>query len=155
MRYQITLIMKKSIFTISAIIGLLTIATSFSSTDVMKTQSKERSEVSDKEKKEQTYKIRYGLLAQDGTKILSGNYDVGSFIAESASTGDIYETYYGGGFQTVPQYYDGLPEGTYTFSAMQGQGGWVGYGSVVATVSDATVDADGYVTVYIPIIWEE
>jgi hypothetical protein len=38
---------------------------------------------------------------------------------------------------------------------MQGQGAWTGYGSVVATVSDAQVDADGYITVYIPITWEE
>ncbi|AZA80638.1 hypothetical protein C1637_12615 [Chryseobacterium lactis] len=147
--------MKKSIFTVSAFIGLLTITTSFSSQDAVKTLSKERSEVSDKETKEQTYKIRYGLLAKDGTKILSGSYDVGSFIAENMATGDMYDTYYSGGLQTVPQYYDGLPEGTYTFYAMQGQGGWVGYGSVVATVSDASVDADGYVTIYIPIIWEE
>nr|WP_315027185.1 hypothetical protein [uncultured Chryseobacterium sp.] len=147
--------MKKSIFTVSAFIGLLAIATSFSSADMMKVHSKGSPEVSDKETKDQTYKIRYGLLSKNGTKILSGNYDVGSFIAESASTGDIYETYYSGGLQSVPQYYDGLPAGTYTFSAMQGQGGWVGYGSVVVTVSDATVDADGYVTVYIPIIWEE
>jgi len=38
---------------------------------------------------------------------------------------------------------------------MQGQGGWVGYGSVTGEVSDAEVDTDGYVTVYIPIVWEE
>ncbi|BFO64782.1 hypothetical protein KCF3NO3_07650 [Chryseobacterium sp. KCF3-3] len=111
--------------------------------------------MADKTPKSQTYKIRYGLLSKNGTKILSGNYDVGSFLAENMTTGEVYDTYYSGGFQSVPQYYDGLPAGTYIFSAMQGQGGWVGYGTVVATVSDAQVDSDGYITVYIPIIWEE
>ncbi len=146
--------MKKTIFTVSAFIGLLTVTTSFSSTEIKKNNNN-CSEVSDRMPETQTYKIRYGLLSKSGTKILSGNYDVGSFLAENMATGEVYDTYYGGGFQSVPQYYDGLPAGTYTFSAMQGQGGWVGYGTVVATVSDAQVDSDGYITVYIPIIWEE
>ncbi|RXM40379.1 hypothetical protein BOQ62_06665 [Chryseobacterium sp. CH21] len=146
--------MKKSIFTVSALIGLLAVTTSFSSGEVVEGNTP-RSVVSDKIPKTQTYKIRYGLLSKSGTKILSGNYDVGSFIAENMTTGEVYDTYYSGGFQSVPQYYDGLPAGTYTFSAMQGQGGWVGYGTVVATVSDAQVDSDGYITVYIPIVWEE
>ncbi len=59
--------MKKSIFTVSAIIGLLTIATSFSSTDVMKTQSKERSEVSDKEKKSR--RIRFVMAFWHRTEL--------------------------------------------------------------------------------------
>jgi len=148
--------MKKTTFTALAFIGLLGTAVSWSSTDnVMKTQSQARPEVSKNETKEQTYKIRYGLLSKNGTKILSGSHDVGSFLAENMTTGDVYDTYYSGGFQTLPQYYEGIPEGTYTFSAMQGQGGWTGYGSVVVTVSDAQVDADGYITVYIPITWEE
>lgn len=146
--------MKKSIFTVSAFIGLLTVTTSFSSGETVEVNVT-RPEVSDKTPKAQTYKIRYGLLSKSGTKILSGNYDVGSFVAENIATGEVYDTYYSGGFQSVPQYYDGLPAGTYTFSAMQGQGGWVGYGTVVATVSDAQVDSDGYITVYIPIVWEE
>jgi hypothetical protein len=146
--------MKKTIFTVSAFIGLLTVATSFSSKEVVEI-NKACSGISDITPKSQTYKIRYGLLSKSGTKILSGNYDVGSFLAENMATGEVYDTYYSGGFQSVPQYYDGLPAGTYTFSAMQGQGGWVGYGTVVATVSDAQVDSDGYITVYIPIIWEE
>ncbi|CAH0238449.1 MULTISPECIES: hypothetical protein [unclassified Chryseobacterium] len=148
--------MKKTTFTALAFIGLLGTAVSWSSTDnVMKTQSQARPEVSKNETKEQTYKIRYGLLSKNGTKILSGSHDVGSFLAENMTTGDVYDTYYSGGFQTLPQYYEGIPAGTYTFSAMQGQGGWTGYGSVVVTVSDAQVDADGYITVYIPITWEE
>lgn len=105
--------------------------------------------------KAKTYKIRYGLVGQDGSKTLSGSYDVGSFIATDTVTGQSYDTYYGGGFQTLPAYFEGLPAGTYTFTAMQGQGGWVGYGSVTSEVSDAQVDADGYITVYIPIAWEE
>ncbi|MFS4474562.1 hypothetical protein [Chryseobacterium sp. T20] len=146
--------MKKSIFTVSALIGLLTVATSFSSREIAEPY-KVSSEIADKTPETQTYKIRYGLLSKNGTKILSGNYDVGSFLAENMMTGEVYDTYYGGGFQSVPQYHDALPAGTYIFSAMQGQGGWVGYGTVVATVSDAQVDSDGYITVYIPIIWEE
>jgi hypothetical protein len=146
--------MKKSIFTVSACIGLLTVVTSFSSTETIE-NNKACSETADTTPKSQTYKIRYGLLSKSGTKILSGNYDVGSFLAENMVTGEVYDTYYSGGFQAVPQYYEGLPAGTYTFSAMQGQGGWVGYGTVIATVSDAQVDSDGYITVYIPIIWEE
>lgn len=105
--------------------------------------------------KAKTYKIRYGLLGQNGTKTLSGSYDVGSFIATNTITGQSYDTYYGGGFQTLPAYYEDLPAGNYTFTAMQGQGGWAGYGSVTSEVSDAQVDADGYVTVYIPVTWEE
>ncbi|MBE4947400.1 hypothetical protein [Chryseobacterium culicis] len=146
--------MKKSIFTVSALIGLLTVTMSFSSPELAE-HKKNGSEISDNTPKNQTFKIRYGLLSKSGTKILSGNYDVGSFVAENMATGEVYDTYYSGGFQSVPQYYDGLPAGTYTFSAMEGQGGWVGYGTVVATVSDALVDSDGYITVYIPIIWEE
>lgn len=141
--------MKKSIFTVSACIGLLAVVTSFSPNEIVE-NSKKRSEIADTTPQTQTYKIRYGLLSKNGAKILSGNYDVGSFLAENMVTGEVYDTYYSGGFQSVPQYYDGLPAGTYTFSAMQGQGGWVGYGTVVATVSDAQVDSDGYI-----IIWEE
>lgn len=105
--------------------------------------------------KTKTYKIRYGLLSKSGTKLLSGNYDVGSFIATDTTTGTVYNTYYSGGFQSLPQYDEGIPAGTYTFSAMPGQGGWVGYGSVSAVVSDMLVDTDGYITIYIPITWEE
>lgn len=111
----------------------------------------EKKEVS----KTQTYTIRYGLMSQNGTKNLSGSYDVGSFVATNTATGESFETYAGGGFQTLPKYYEGIPAGTYTFTAMQGQGGWVGYGSVTGVVSDDQVDDDGYITIYIPIVWEE
>lgn len=137
--------------------GLVFAVTACSSDNdlMMDSQSKSRSIISKEVSKTATYHIRYGLLSQNGTKILSGSYDVGSFVATNNTTGESFETYAGGGFQSLPQYYDGIPAGTYTFTAMQGQGGWVGYGSVVASVSDAQVDADGYVTVYIPIAWEE
>ncbi|MBV8327908.1 hypothetical protein [Chryseobacterium sp.] len=148
--------MKKSTFAVLAFVGLLGTAVSWSSTDnVVKAQPQVRSEVSNQDAKTKTYKVRYGLLDQNGTKILSGSHDVGSFLAENMATGEVFDTYYGGGFQALPQYYEGIPAGTYTFSAMQGQGAWTGYGSVVVTVSDAAVDADGYITVYIPITWAE
>lgn len=144
--------MKKTIFTVSAFVGLLAVTTSFSSKDLVEASSKVRSEVSDQESKTQTYKIRYGLLSKSGTKMLSGTYDLGGFTAENTVTGEVY---YSDGYRSLPQYSEDIPAGTYTFSGIQGQGGWVGYGSVTATVSDAHVDADGYITVYIPIIWEE
>ena len=137
--------------------GLSALAMSCSSHDelLVESQPSAQSAVSKEALKVKTYKIRYGLLSKSGAKILSGNYDVGSFIAKNTHTGVVYDTYYSGGFQSLPQYYEGIPAGTYVFSAMQGQGGWVGYGSVSAVVSDTQVDADGYVTVYIPISWEE
>lgn len=140
-----------------AFMALSTLAVSCSSNDelLIESQPSAQSAISNEVLKVKIYKIRYGLLSKSGTKLLSGNYDVGSFIATDTNTGIAYDTYYGGGFQSLPQYYEGIPAGTYVFSAMQGQGGWVSYGSVSAVVSDTQVDADGYVTVYIPITWEE
>jgi hypothetical protein len=81
--------MKKSIFTVSAMIGLLTVATSFSAREI--TQPYEScSGIAGETPKNETYKIRYGLLSKNGTKILSGNYDVGSFLAENISTGEVH-----------------------------------------------------------------
>ncbi|MDR6404566.1 MULTISPECIES: hypothetical protein [Chryseobacterium] len=137
-------------------VGLISIVTSFSSNDDLRNVETQNSAVNSKEvSKTKTYNIRFGLLSQSGTKILSGSYDVGSFVATNNATGETFETYAGGGFQSIPKFYEGIPAGTYTFTAMQGQGGWVGYGSVTGEVSDAQVDADGYITVYIPIVWEE
>lgn len=149
--------MKRIILKTLLIAGLGITATSCSSNDdlVMDSQAANHSTTSKEASKTKTYNIRYGLVSQSGVQTLSGSYDIGSFVATNVVTGESYDTYAGGGFQSLPQYYEGLPEGTYTFTAMQGQGGWVGYGSVVGTVSDAQVDADGYVTVYVPIAWEE
>ncbi|MEY8761724.1 hypothetical protein [Chryseobacterium tongliaoense] len=149
--------MKRIIFNALSLAGLVLVVTACSSDNdlMMDSQPKSGSIASKEVSKTATYPIRYGLLSQNGTKVLSGSYDVGSFVATNNATGESFETYGGSGLQSLPQYYDGIPAGTYTFTAMQGQGGWVGYGSVVASVSDAQVDADGYVTVYIPIAWEE
>lgn len=149
--------MKKIILNTLLITGFAILITSCSSNDDLTadTQAKVNSTVSKESKKSKSYTVRYGLLSKTGVKILSGSYDVGSFVATNTVTGESYETYYGSGFQSLPQYNQDIPEGTYTFTAMQGQGGWVGYGSVSAVVSDNQVDADGYVTVYIPIAWEE
>lgn len=149
--------MKNSIVKILAFAGLAIIFTGCSSNDdfMADSQANLNNKTSKEASKTKTYHVRYGLLSSTGTKILSGNYDVGSFIATNNNTGESYDTYASGGFQSLPKYYDGLPAGTYTFTAMQGQGGWVGYGSFTGMVSDAQVDADGYVTVYIPIAWEE
>ncbi|NML58947.1 hypothetical protein [Chryseobacterium cheonjiense] len=134
---------------------LMAVITGCSSNDDLMIQDT-KSPVEKKEaSKSQTYTIRYGLVSQNGTKTLSGSYDIGSFIATNTVTGESFETYAGGGFQSLPKYYEGIPAGTYTFTAMQGQGGWVGYGSVTGVVSQDQVDADGYITVYIPIVWEE
>ncbi|MDQ1097474.1 MULTISPECIES: hypothetical protein [Chryseobacterium] len=105
--------------------------------------------------KTKTYQIRYGMMTQSGVKTLSGSYDVGSFTATNIQTAESYDTYAGGGLQALPVYMDGIPAGTYTFTAQQGQGGWVGYGSVTGTVSDEQVDSEGYITIYIPIAWAE
>lgn len=144
--------MKNPVVKILFIAGMIMIGSSFSTYEH---NSLKMAKPSKDTAKAKTYKIRYGLLGQNGSKTLSGSYDVGSFIATNTVTGQSYDTYYGGGFQTLPAYYDNLPAGNYTFTAMQGQGGWAGYGSVTAEVSDAQVDADGYVTIYIPVSWEE
>lgn len=144
--------MKNSIVKILLMAGIVVVGSSFSDHEKA---SQRKNEISREPSKSKTYKIRYGLVRQTGHKTLSGSYDVGSFIATNTVTGQSYDTYYGGGFQTLPAYYDDLPAGNYTFTAMQGQGGWAGYGSVTSEVSDAQVDADGYVTIYIPIAWEE
>lgn len=150
--------MKKLIFKTLLLVGFLGAVISCSSDDDMAFNQEHSQAQNSKESqtaKTQTYDIRFGLLSQNGTKILSGSYDLGGFVATNTVTGEEYYTYGGGGFQSVPQYFEGLPAGTYEFSAQQGQGGWVGYGSVIGTVSDAQIDEDGYVTVYVPIAWEE
>ncbi|MBP2616754.1 hypothetical protein [Chryseobacterium jejuense] len=148
--------MKKSIFTVSAVVGLLAVTTSFSSTDLVEAPSKARTEASVQEAKTKTYPVRYGLISKSGTKMLSGSgFDLGGFVAKNTATGDEYFTSQYN-YRALPQYSEeDLPEGTYEFSGIQGQGGWVGYGTVIATLSDDNIDDDGYITIYIPITWEE
>lgn len=148
--------MKKSIFTVAAVVGLLAVTTSFSSTDLVEVPSKVNTEVSVKEAKTKTYPVRYGLISQSGTKMLSGSgFDLGGFVAKNTATGvDYFTGQYN--YRALPQYSEeDLPEGTYEVSGIQGQGGWVGYGTVIATVSDDNIDEDGYITIYVPITWEE
>ncbi len=88
--------------------------------------------------------------------MLSGSgFDLGGFVAKNTATGEEYfSSQYN--YRALPQYSEeDLPEGTYEVSGIQGQGGWVGYGTVIATVSDDNIDDDGYITIYIPITWEE
>jgi len=137
------------------LVGFTTVLTSFTTSDALKNHDLTLISDSKEVSVSKTFKIRYGLLTKSGTKVLSGNYDVGSFVATHIETGETFDTYYSGGFQSLPAYSEGLPEGTYEFHAMQGQGGWAGYGSVIADVSELQVDSDGYVIIYIPIAWEE
>lgn len=148
--------MKKSIFTVAAVVGLLAVTTSFSSTDLVEAPSKANTEVSVKKANTKTYPVRYGLISKSGAKMLSGSgFDLGGFVAKNTATGDEYFTSQYN-YRALPQYSEeDLPEGTYEFSGIQGQGGWVGYGTIIATVSDDNIDDDGYITIYIPIEWEE
>jgi len=147
--------MKNTAFKMLLLPILMAVLTGCSSNEDLPYQETKTPAVKKEISKTDTYTIRYGLISQNGTKTLSGSYDVGSFIATNTTTGESFETYSGGGFQTLPKYYQGIPAGTYTFTAMQGQGGWVGYGSVTGVVDDNHVDAEGYITVYVPILWEE
>ncbi|REC51934.1 MULTISPECIES: hypothetical protein [Chryseobacterium] len=144
--------MKKSIVKIMLFAAVIAVVSSFSA---IKGDSEKKYSPSKNISQTETYQIRFGLQNQNGSKTLSGSYDLGNFVATNTVTGETFETYGGSGMQSLPQYFDGLPEGNYTFTATQGQGGWVGYGSVTAEVSEAKVDADGYVTIYVPIAWEE
>lgn len=144
--------MKNSIVKVVLFAGVIAAVSSFSAS---KNDSEKKHSLSQSVAQTETYQIRFGLQNQNGTKTLSGSYDLGNFVATNTVTGETFETYGGSGMQSLPQYFDGLPEGTYTFTATQGQGGWVGYGSVTAEVSEAKVDSDGYVTIYVPIAWEE
>ncbi|WP_375180938.1 hypothetical protein [Chryseobacterium sp.] len=144
--------MKNSIVKVVLFAGVIAAVSSFSAS---KNDSEKKHSPSQSVVQTETYQIRFGLQNQNGTKTLSGSYDLGNFVATNTVTGETFETYGGSGMQSLPQYFDGLPEGTYTFTATQGQGGWVGYGSVTAEVSEAKVDSDGYVTIYVPIAWEE
>jgi hypothetical protein len=149
------IIMKISLFRILMLSGLIGVLIGCSSNEDLLNTDIPNQTAAKEVSKAKTYTIRYGLVSQNGTKTLAGSYDIGSFVATNTVTGESFETYAGSGFQSLPQYSEGIPAGTYTFTAMQGQGGWVGYGSVTGVVSDAQVDQDGYVTVYVPIVWEE
>ncbi|WP_394675032.1 hypothetical protein [uncultured Chryseobacterium sp.] len=149
--------MKNQMLKVLAVAGILPFMSACSSDSDLTTENpvQRMTAESASTSKAKTYRIRYGMMTQSGEKTLSGSYDVGSFVATNTQTGESYDTYAGGGLQALPVYMEGIPAGTYTFTAQQGQGGWVGYGSVTGTVSDQQVDSDGYITVYIPIAWAE
>ncbi|WPO82171.1 hypothetical protein SD427_15555 [Chryseobacterium sp. JJR-5R] len=147
--------MKNSISRILFVAGLAGILTGCSSNEDLLNPDIPSQAASKEASKSKTYTIRYGLLSQNGTPVLSGSYDIGSFVATNTVTGESFETYAGSGLQSLPKYSEGVPAGTYIFTATQGQGGWVGYGSVTGVVSDVQIDQDGYITVYVPIAWEE
>lgn len=147
--------MKNSISRILFVAGLAGILTGCSSNEDLLNPDIPSQAASKEASKSKTYTIRYGLLSQNGTPVLSGSYDIGSFVATNTVTGESFETYAGSGLQSLPKYSEGVSAGTYIFTATQGQGGWVGYGSVTGVVSDVQIDQDGYITVYVPIAWEE
>lgn len=91
----------------------------------------------DTQVKSDTYSVRLGLLGLDGSKRLSGWEDLGGFYATNLETGEVF---YDERSSTLPGVILDLPEGTYEFSALQGQGGWVGYGSVTVTLSEEITD---------------
>ena len=104
------------------------------------------------EVKAESYTIRLGLLGLDGSKRLSGWEDLGGFYATNLETGEVFYNEQG---TFLPGIILDLPAGTYEFSALQGQGGWVGYGSVTVNLSEDLIDQEGYITVYVPIAWAE
>lgn len=111
--------MKNLNFKTLVFVVLSTVAISCSSSDELITGNSlpSYSSISKKVSKTKNYKIRYGLLAKDGAKLLSGNFDVGSFMATDTVTGTVYDTSCGGGL-SLPQYVEGILVGTYTFSEM-------------------------------------
>ncbi|WP_412468998.1 hypothetical protein [Pedobacter sp. KLB.chiD] len=108
-----------------------------------------------------TYNVRLGYRNLDGSVTTSGSTESPGFTVYNQETGDDYFVENGpsssGTFlpYQLPGLINGLPAGTYEFSAERGQGNWTGYGSITVTLSPELVDADGYVTVYVPIAWVE
>ncbi len=127
--------------------------------DVNQTSLSEKSNLERRKKPQnQVYQIRVGIKNQNGTTTLTGSYDMGNVYATNTATGQVYDEsnfQYGGGFRQLPAYFENLPAGTYTFSADQGQGGWVGYGTTTVNLGTAQVGPDGYVNAFIPIAWAE
>lgn len=89
--------MKNIALKVTAFTGLFALAISCSSHDelLVESQPSAHSAVSKEASTVKTYKIRYGLLSKIGTKLLSGNYDVGSFIATDTTKGGCRWVRYG------------------------------------------------------------
>lgn len=111
--------------------------------------------------KENVYNVRFGFKFLDGSYSTSSYTDSPGFTATNLNSGSEYECQLpsspGGVFlpYQLPGTIEGLAAGTYEFNAIRGQGNWVGYGNVTLTLSPELVGPDGYITVYIPIAWEE
>ncbi|TCO22445.1 hypothetical protein EV200_10685 [Pedobacter psychrotolerans] len=108
-----------------------------------------------------TYNVRLGYRNLDGSVTTSVSTESPGFTIYNQESGDDYYAENGpSSFGTflpyqLPGTINGLPAGTYEFSAERGQGNWTGYGSITVTLSPEMIGADGYVTVYVPIAWVE
>lgn len=139
--------------------GILCTVASCSTDETTLTDSQMNSQLADKSessKKQRTYQLKVGT-SQNGVNTMNGSNDMGGIYATNVNTGEVYDGFitYSNGFAQLPGYFNDLPAGTYEISAHQGQGGWVGYGSTTVTLTPSSVGPDGFVNVYIPIIWTE
>ncbi|WP_152620245.1 hypothetical protein [Pedobacter lusitanus] len=108
-----------------------------------------------------SYNVRFGFKHLDGSLSTTGYTDSPGFTATNTNTGSDFECQLGSSPLGVylpyqlPGTINNLPAGTYEFNVLRGQGNWTGYGNVIATLSPEMIGPDGYVTIYIPIAWEE
>lgn len=113
------------------------------------------------EKPPVSYNIRLGFKHLDGTLATTGYTDSPGFTATNTITGYQFDCQLGpspaGIFlpYQLPGTINNLPAGTYEFNVLRGQGNWVGYRNVIITLSPEMIGPDGYVTIYVPIAWEE
>lgn len=139
--------MKKTLMTLLALVTFSAIGFANNVNSEIKIVNNEGTQV------QETYQVRLGLLGLDGQERLSGWEDLGGFYATNLETGEVF--YNERSAAVLPGVILDLPEGTYEFSALQGQGGWVGYGSVTVSLSEQLVDQEGYITVFVPVAWAE
>lgn len=108
-----------------------------------------------------TYQVRIGFKHLDGSVSTTGYTDSPGFTASNVNTSDEFDCRLNASPAGIflpyqlPGIIEDLPGGTYEFNAIPGQGNWTGYRNVIVTLSPEMVDADGYVTVYVPIAWQE
>lgn len=108
-----------------------------------------------------SYNVRFGFKHLNGSLSTTGYTDSPGFTARNTSTGNEFDCQLGSSPAGIflpyqlPGTIQNLPAGTYEFNVLRGQGNWTGYSNVVATLSPEMIGPDGYVTIYIPIAWEE
>ncbi|WP_293789676.1 hypothetical protein [uncultured Pedobacter sp.] len=145
--------MKKIISICMLVLGVASLAT-YATPELPKPVSGTKAQVA-------TYHVRLGYRNLDGSVTTSASTESPGFTIYNQETGEDYYVENGpsssGTFlpYQLPGIMNGLPAGTYEFSAERGQGNWTGYGSVTVTLSPEMIGADGYVTIYVPIAWEE